>query len=142
MPCVNAAGEIVPYEIPWLQEAIDREKGLTKTKARLRRRYRGPQYELVYRVPRPDVLDDEWRWSIKITNHNGTVEWIDDYYEKADAEREITRLRDRRDAFHHKDMQRFARDEHGRDVGPGQRDNSYHDERQGQIDSQWDLEWN
>ena len=137
MPCVNAAGEIVSYTIPWLQDAIDREKGLAKSKA-ARTRWRAPAYELVHRVPKPDVLADEWRWSIKIIHGNGKVEWIDDYYEKADAEKEIIRLRDRRDAYRHKERERFARDSESF----GHRDSSYHDERNGMIDSQYDAEWN
>jgi hypothetical protein len=140
MSCVNAAGEIVTFEIPWLQEAIDREKGLARSKAASRRRWHAPQYELEYRVPRPDVLDDEWRWSIKITNHNGSVEWIDDYYEKADAEREITRLRDNFDAHRHEEFSRGGRENRG--LTSGFPDSSYKGERNGRIDNPWDQEWN
>lgn len=140
MPCVNRAGEIVSYTIPWLQDCIDREKGLTKAKAAQRRRFRAPVYELVHRVPKPDVLADEWRWSIKITRHNGTVEWIDDYYEKADAEKEIVRLRDRFDAHRHKQYERGAKEYRG--VGFNSYDGTWTAERSGQIDDPFDADWN
>lgn len=135
-PVVNNAGEIVTYEIPWLQECKDRERGLIKAKREAKPKFRAPRYELIHRLPKPEKFPDEWRWSIKITKHNGSVEWIDDFYEKERAEAEIIRLRDKFDAHHYKQAGRG--DQYYRGVGHGYSDGTWAAERGGFIDSPWE----